>query len=54
MLAQILKLGYKGGNADASCYPDLEGGRDSKIKLSPWPFTMADWPIFIEDARVEV
>ncbi len=38
MMFTILKLGDKGGNADASCYPDLVGARESKIKLSPWPF----------------
>lgn len=38
MLVQILKLGDKGGNADASSYPYLAGARESKIKLSPWPF----------------
>lgn len=38
MMFTILKLGDKGGNADASCYPDLVGARESKIKLSSWPF----------------
>ncbi len=38
MMFTILKLGDKGDNADASCYPDLAGARESKIKLSPWAF----------------
>lgn len=54
MMFTILKLGDKGGNADASCYPDLvEQGR-VKSNFPHGPSTKADWPIFIEDARVEV
>ncbi len=41
------QAGDKGGNADASCYPDLVGARGVKSNFPHGPSTKADWPIFI-------